>query len=234
VVDELTRLGVDVFAQITPESTCLRLEYPTSDLDERIIYVTSSAGAFTPAEVEFLKARAVIIGASMRGEVGIDVIQALKDKETLLAADVQGFVRVARHGKLTYEAWPEKRKILACVDVLKTDAIEAKMLTNESDIIVAARMLSEMGPREIVLTHRDGVLVWADGRSYEAGFFPQKLIGRSGRGDTCVAGYVAKRLTSPPEEATIWAAAATSLKMEAEGPFRREIGLVDDLKRRRY
>jgi sugar/nucleoside kinase (ribokinase family) len=234
VVDELTRLGVDVFAQITPESTCLRLEYPTSDLDERIIYVTSSAGAFTPAEVEFLKARAVIIGASMRGEVGIDVIQALKDKETLLAADVQGFVRVARHGKLTYEAWPEKRKILACVDVLKTDAIEAKMLTNESDIIVAARMLSEMGPREIVLTHRDGVLVWADGRSYEAGFFPQKLIGRSGRGDTCVAGYVAKRLTSPPEEATIWAAALTSLKMEAEGPFRREIGLVDDLKRRMY
>ena len=116
----------------------------------------------------------------------------------------------------------------------KIDAVEAKILTNESDITTAARMLSEMGPREIVLTHRDGVLVWADGRCYEAGFFPQKLIGRSGRGDTCVAGYVAKRLASSPEEATIWAAALTSLKMEAEGPFRREIGLVEDLKRRMY
>ena len=234
VADELTRLGVDVFARFTPESTCLKIVYPTSDPDERVIYVTGSAGAFTPAEVESLKARAVLIGASMRGEVGMEVIEALNNKETLLAADVQGFVRVARHGKLVYEAWPEKQKILACVDVLKTDAVEAKMLTGKSDIRVAARMLSEMGPREIVLTHRDGVLILADGQFYEAGFFPQALIGRSGRGDTCVSAYVAKRLTSPPDEAAIWAAAVTSLKMEAEGPFRREIDLVEDLKRRMY
>ena len=234
VADELTRLGVDVFARFTPESTCLRIEYPTSNPDERVIYVTSSAGAFTTTEVESLEARAVIIGASMRGEVGLDVVEALKNKKTLIAADVQGFVRVARHGKLVYEDWPEKRKILACVDVLKTDAVEAKMLTNESDIKVAARILSEMGPREIVLTHREGVLVRADSRYYEEGFFPQELVGRSGRGDTCVAAYVAKRLTSAPDEATFWAAAVTSLKMEAEGPFRREIGLVEDLKCKMY
>jgi len=234
VVDELTRLGVDVFARFTPESTCLRIEYPTSNPDERVIYVTSSAGAFTTTEVESLEARSVIIGASMRGEVGHDVVEALKNKETLIAADVQGFVRVAHRGKLVSEAWPEKQKILACVDVLKTDAVEAKMLTGESDIKVAARILSEMGPREIVLTHRDGVLVRADGRCHEAGFFPQELVGRSGRGDTCVAAYVAKRLTASPDEATLWAAAVTSLKMEAEGPFRREIGLVEDLKRRMY
>ena len=234
VVDELTRLGADVFARFTPESTCLKIVYPTSNPDERVIYVTSSAGAFTPAEVESLKARAVLIGASMRGEVGMEVIEALNNKETLLAADVQGFVRVARHGKLVYEAWPEKCRVLACVDVLKTDAVEAKMLTGKSDIRAAARMLSEMGPREIVLTHRDGVLILADGHFYEAGFFPQALIGRSGRGDTCVAAYIAKRLTSPPDEAAIWAAAVTSLKMEAEGPFRREIDLVEDLKRRMY
>jgi sugar/nucleoside kinase (ribokinase family) len=234
VVEELTRLGVDVYAQITPQSTCLQIEYPTSNLDERIIYVTSSAGAFTPAEVELLQARAIIIGASMRGEVGLEVIEALKNKETLLAADVQGFVRVSRHGKLSYEVWPEKRKILALVDVLKTDAIEAMMLTNESDITAAARMLSEMGPREVVLTHRDGVLVYAEGQFYAAHFFPQELIGRSGRGDTCVAGYMAKRLTSPPDEATVWAAAVTSLKMEAEGPFRRKIERVEDLRRRMY
>lgn len=234
VVDELTRLGVDVFARFTPESTCLRIEYPTSNPDERVIYVTSTAGAFTTSEVESLRARAILIGASMRGEVGLEVVEALKKKETLIAADVQGFVRVARHGKLAYEAWPEKRKILACVDVLKTDAVEAKMLTGESDITAAARILSGMGPREIVLTHRNGVLVRADGQCYEASFFPQQLIGRSGRGDTCVAAYIAKRLTAPPDEATLWAAAVTSLKMESEGPFRREIGLVEDLKRRMY
>jgi len=34
VVEKLKHLGVDVFLHISPQSTCLRLEYPTSNLDE--------------------------------------------------------------------------------------------------------------------------------------------------------------------------------------------------------
>jgi sugar/nucleoside kinase (ribokinase family) len=234
VVDELTRLGIDVFTRASLQSTCLRLEYPTPNVDERVIYVTSTAGAFTPAEVESLQARAFLIGASMRGEVSLEVIQELRKKDTLLAADVQGFIRVTRDGRLVHEAWPEKRQVLAHVDVLKADAVEAKMLTGEADITLAARMLADMGPSEIVLTHRDGLLVYTDGQYYEASFFPQKLVGRSGRGDTCIAAYIAKRLTAPAVEATTWAAAVTSLKMEAEGPFHREIDEVEDLIRRMY
>jgi len=234
VIDELAQLGVDVFAHFSPKSTCLRLEYPTSNVDERVIYVTSTAGAFTPSEVDLLETRAFLIGASMRGEVSLEVVETVGKNSALVAADVQGFVRVDRGGKLVDEAWPEQLKLLACVDILKTDAVEAKMLTGETEIKAAARQLAAMGPREIVLTHRDGVLVYADGQYCEAGFFPKKLVGRSGRGDTCVAAYVAKRLIASPYEATVWAAAVTSLKMEAEGPFRREIGQVKDLIRRMY
>jgi len=39
VAEKLKGLGVDVFAHISSQSTCLRLEYPTSNLDERVIYV---------------------------------------------------------------------------------------------------------------------------------------------------------------------------------------------------
>jgi sugar/nucleoside kinase (ribokinase family) len=234
VIDALTRLGVDVLARATPQSTCLRLEYPTSNVDERVIYVTSSAGAFTSAEVQPLQARAILIGASMRGEVGMDVIQELGKKDTLLAADVQSFIRVERDGILVPEPWPEKEQVMAHLDVLKTDAVEAELLTGESDIKVAARMMADMGPSEIVLTHRDGLLVYAGGQFNEAGFFPKELVGRSGRGDTSVAAYVAKRLTGSPAEAAVWAAAVVSLKLEAEGPFRREISEVEDLIRTRY
>jgi sugar/nucleoside kinase (ribokinase family) len=234
VVDELRRLGVDVFARVTPRSTCLRLEYPTSDVDQRVITVTSTAGPFTPEEVEGLQARAFVIGASMRGEVSLAVIEELARVETFIAADVQGFVRVARAGRLAYEAWPEKRIVLAHVDMLKTDAVEAHMLTGTADVRVAARMLAALGPSEIVLTHRDGVLVYAGDQFYEAGFFPHKLVGRSGRGDTCIAAYVARRLTGSPAEATVWAAAVTSLKMESEGPFRRDLREAEELMRSRY
>jgi sugar/nucleoside kinase (ribokinase family) len=234
VVDGLERLGVQVFAEVTPESTCLRLDYPSADVDERVIYVTSTAGTFTSQQTSDVQAGVFVIGASLRGEVPLDVIEAAAAKGVRLAADVQGWVRAVREGKLVYKAWPEKEAILAHVDILKTDAVEAEMLTGQPDIRVAARMLADLGPGEIVLTHRDGLLVHADGQSHEAGFFPTELVGRSGRGDTCLAAYVSQRLVASPAEATIWAAAVTSLKMEAEGPFRREIREVEDLIQQRY
>jgi len=234
VAEEMRQLGVDVFVRTTPQSTCLRLVYPTVNVDQRTIYVTSTAGPFTPAEVEGIQARAFCIGASMRGEVNVEVVEELARKDTVLAADVQSFLRVNRDGVLIPEAWPEKEQVLAHLDVLKTDAVEAELLTGESDIEVAAKKAAGLGPREIVLTHRDGLLVYAQGQFHQAGFFPKKLVGRSGRGDTCIASYLAKRLSASPQEATTWAAAVTSLKMEAEGPFRRTIHEVEKLIDRMY
>jgi len=234
VIDELKALGVHVFAKATPHSTCLRLEYPSSNPDERVIYITSSAGPFTPSEVVGISAKAFVIGASVRGEVPVEVIQELRKKDTLISVDLQGFIRVVRDGKLIFEPWPEKERVLSMVDVLKTDAVEAELLTAEKDIRVAAKRIVDWGPREVVLTHRDGILVYDGGDFYEADFYPEKLVGRSGRGDTCLASYVARRLNGPPSEAILWAAALTSLKMEAEGPFKRDSREVEELIRRRY
>lgn len=234
VVRALEEIGVTVFATATSDSTCLRLEYPTSNVDQRVIYVTSTAGAFTVAEVRDVEAQAFVVSSSIRGEVGLDVIQALAKKDTVLAVDVQGFVRVLRAGKLVHEPWPEKESVLALVDILKTDAVEAERLTGESDIHAAAKQLAALGPSEIVLTHRNGLLVYAEGQFHETGFYPKELVGRSGRGDTCLSSYTARRFTASPAEATIWAAAATSLKMEAEGPFRRDIHDVEELIQRKY
>ena len=234
VVEKLKHLGVDLFVHISPKSTCLRLEYPTSNLDERIIYVKSSAGAFTPAEVEKIQARAIVISASMRDEVGLEVIKELTKKKTILAADVQSFIRVNYNGKLVPKEWPEKQLILSHIKVLKTDAVEAEILTGTSNIREAAQKISDLGPQEVIITHRNGLLVYTDGQFHEKNFFPNQLIGRSGRGDTCIAAYIAKRLSTSPQEATIWAAAVTSLKMEAEGPFQRTIEEVNHLIRTKY
>ncbi len=134
VVRALEKLGIRVFAHFAPVSTCLRLEYPTSNVDERTIYVLSSAGPFSPAEVQEVQARAFVVGASVRGEVSLEIVKNLAGKDSLLAMDVQGFIRVVRNKKLIHASWPEKREVLACVDVLKSDAVEAKLLTGEDDI----------------------------------------------------------------------------------------------------
>ena len=234
VVEKLKDLDVDVFAHLSPQSTCLRLEYPTSDVDERVIYVTSSAGPFTTAEVEKIQAKAIVIGASMRDEISLELIEELAQKNTILAADVQSFIRVNDNGKLVPKEWLERNSILARLDILKTDAVEAGLLFGECDLYTAAKKMHNLGPQEVIITHRDGLLVYANGNFYEEKFFPKKIIGRSGRGDTCIASYAAKRLSASPQEATVWAAAVTSLKMEAEGPFQRNIEEVNNLIQNKY
>ncbi len=232
VVTELTRLGVMVLARATPASTHLRLTYPTANLDERTIELTSSAGPFAVEEMAEVQARAFAIGASVRGEVPDEVVETLAAKAAIVALDVQGFIRVVRDGILTFDDWPGKESILRHVTVLKTDAVEARLITGESDRHVAAKRLAAYGPREVLLTHGGGVLVYHDGSFHEAPFVPKEVRGRSGRGDTCTSAYLARRLTAPPGEAVIWAAAVTSLKLEAEGPFRREVAEVETVYQR--
>lgn len=234
VVHKFCEAGVDCFVTYTTHSTCMKLEYPTTDPDIRSLSVACTAGTITAGEVEGMQAKAAVIGTSLRGEVGADVIQSLKQKGMLVAADMQGFVRVLHGESLVYEPWEEMPAVLADLDILKSDAVEAEFLTGENDIYRAAQIFASMGPAEIVLTHKDGVLVYAEGSYHEAKFFPQKLNGRSGRGDTCLGAYVSMRLSRPPAEAGIWAAAVTSLKMESLGTFNRSVGEVEDLIHSKY
>jgi len=139
VVDKFTQSGIDCYATYTSQSTLLKLEYPTADPDIRMLSVTSIAGSIAASEVESIDARAAVIGSSLRGEVGMDVIHTLKDKNMLVAADMQGFVRVLRGVELKYEPWDEMASTLGLIDVVKSDAVEAEFLTGETDIYKAAK-----------------------------------------------------------------------------------------------
>lgn len=229
VVDQLLDLGIAVFPTYTSHSTCLRLFYPTRDPDERVLSVTDTAGPFTLDQIRGLAAKASLITGSLRGEVSLEIVHELRAKSQLLAADVQAFFGIqSPDGALIYADWPERFQVLAQLDILKADSTEAGILTGEADLRKAARILTDWGPKEIVLTRRDGVLVFASGRFYEAPFCPEKLVGRSGRGDTCIGAYLARRLSASPEDATLWAAAVTSLKLEAEGPIKRQLHEVEE------
>jgi sugar/nucleoside kinase (ribokinase family) len=234
VVAKFNLAGIDCYPTYSSQSTLMQLYYPTTDPDIRTLSVAGTAGSISVKEVEDLEMKAAAINSSLRGEVGLDVIRKLKEKRVLLAADMQGYVRVLRGQELKYEPWSGMQETLACLDILKSDAVEAEFLTGETDIFKAAKAYAAMGPREIVLTHRDGLLILADGVFHELGFFPGNLSGRSGRGDTCIGAYVAKRISMSPLDAGIWAAAVTSLKMEKLGPFDRPIQDVEALIHARY
>lgn len=235
VVRSLEEFGVTVFPTATPSSTLMQLEYPTDNPDERILTVAGTAGSFTPDQVQPIDAKGFIISPSIRGEMPIETIREMRAKEAMISADAQGFIRVRRPDhRLEHVAWPEQEQTLALIDILKADIVEAEALTGEADMGRAANTLAAQGPKEVIITHRDGIYLLADGKVFEAEFHARSMEGRSGRGDTCVGSYVAARLELPPEEAIRWSAATTSLKMEAPGPIRRSYEEIVDLVQNTY
>jgi sugar/nucleoside kinase (ribokinase family) len=166
--------------------------------------------------------------------VSLEVIESLRSRGMRIAADLQGYIRVLRGTHVEHAPWPEKEAVCALLDIVKVDAVEASFLTGESDPRAACQQLARMGPSEIVLTRKDGVVVYDGGAFHEAPFHPARMDGRSGRGDTCLGSYVAMRTTESPAAATLWAAAVTSLKMEDLGRFHRARSDVEQLLRTAY
>ncbi len=235
VIKSLENAGIDAYPTYTETSTHMKLEYQTDNLDERILTCPVSAGTYTMDQFSDFEAKAYLINGSIRHEVPYEIVKYLSDRDGIVAADAQGFLRiVGKDNVLDNSDWPDKLKVLALIDILKADIVEAESLTGENDLHKAAKILANWGPKEIVLTHRNGIVVYANNEFYEETFFPNPLIGRSGRGDTCIASYASKRLTAKPAEAIKWSAAVTSLKMEAEGPIHRPVEDINELIERKY
>ncbi len=228
VVEVIRSAGIDCYPVYSPSSTLMTLEYKTQDVDKRNLYVKAVAGTIRPEDLDRLSARAVVVSPSIRGEVEPIFFNEMRKRQgLLLSADVQGFVRVLHGESLVYEPWPEMVEVIRNLDVLKTDAVEAAYLTGEDNIEKAAKTSADIGAKEVLLSHSEGILVHAEGQFYHYQFHAESMAGRSGRGDTCVGSYVTKRLNLPPQEAGKWSAAATSLKIERPGVFDRSVEEVE-------
>ena len=229
VVEKLRADGIDCYPVYSPFSTLMTLEYKTLDVDKRNLYVKHIAGTIHPEHLDGLMARAIAVSPSIRGEVEPAFFHAMRLREgVLLAADVQGFVRVLRGQDLVYEPWDEMAEVLSDLDVLKSVAVEAKYLTGETDIEKAAAFYAQQGAKEILLTHANGVLVHTNGQNFHYEFHSKSMDGRSGRGDSCLGSYISARLSLPPFEAGKYSAAVTSMKVEKFGVFDRTIAEVED------
>jgi sugar/nucleoside kinase (ribokinase family) len=233
LLNELEQEGVRVFAAAAPETSGIENIYNSADMERRTCKLIAFAGPFRQEQVPDLTAQVYLITPIIAGEVDLSLLKSLAARGPV-GLDVQGFVRVreddhpsAGSGQaLVFRQWPDMAEGLAHVTYLKVDRAEAELLTGQTDLRVAARQLAEYGPREIVVTQSSGVTVYADDRIYRAPFTPRSLDGRTGRGDTCFATYVGKRLSASAEEACRFAAAVTTLKQEQPGPWR---GTLDDV-----
>ncbi len=210
--------NITVFSLKSGYSTFIRNVYLTPDRERRESWVDRRIEPYRPEEVPDVDAAIYHLAGLMRGDVGHDMIQLVAQKG-MVALDVQGILRVVEDRRMIYRDWPEKKEYLKKIHFLKTDALEAEILTGTDQLSDAARILHGWGAREIMITHNSNVLVYDGNQIYTQPLKPRNLTGRTGRGDTCFSGYITERLSNGPADALKTAAALVSLKMETPGPF---------------
>lgn len=223
LLDELRALGVTVVNLPTAVSTTFRNIYDPADPDARRQRVDAIAAPIRAADLPALDARIWQIGPLTRREGDLGLIAACARRGGLVAMDVQGFTREVVGGRVTPAAPARSLRALRRLDVLKADDAELLSYTGAPDIDGGARRLHEAGVSEILVTYasRGSTVFGRGGRIEIAAVPPRRHVDPTGCGDTYLAAYLVRRLTSDDLcDCAEFAAAVASLKIEQRGPFR--------------
>ena len=192
-----------------------------ADQNVRHQRVRAKADPFTIESVKDVKARYIVLGSLLADDFPLEVIQYLSTRGTLVV-DAQGYLREVRGEKVYAIDWKEKREALKYIDILKVNEYEAEVLTGTAHLHKAAETLASWGVKEVLLTQGSfGSTLLADGQFYDIpAYEPLNIVDATGCGDTFVMGYVYKRAQGASvDEAGHFAAAVSTLKLEASGPF---------------
>ncbi|MCK4382037.1 MAG: hypothetical protein KAW66_01970, partial [Candidatus Lokiarchaeota archaeon] len=237
ILDSFEKHDIKYFAYPAKETSGIKNIYSSQNMEYRSYEPLGFAGAFKKEEIPDIITKFFVIGSIIAGEIDLELLEYLNEKYSgKLGLDIQGFLRGVKDNKMQYFSLTENEKveIISKVDYLKVDETEAKVLTNLSSLTKAGKHLIKLGPREVLITHENGINVNLKDESY---FFPWKnrnSIGRTGRGDTAFISYLGSRITKSPEDSLRFSAALTSLKMESIEPFSLPLSAVEKIIREEY
>lgn len=228
-LDSFTINKDDVYCSYCNDSTTMRNEYFTPDKEKRNSTCLSCAEPFTINDLPIVDAKIYHFAGLLYGEFPNEMIIECS-KKGAVALDVQACLRHAdmTDGSMYFEDWEDKKKILPYITYLKTDAAEAEIMTGTDDREKAAKILFDLGAREVLITHNTEVLVYDGKKIYTCPIRARNLSGRTGRGDTTFAAYINERLNYSVEEALLNATATVSLKMETPGPIKQSRKDIED------
>ncbi len=113
----------------------------------------------------------------------LDVLNQM-ERPTLVALDTMNFWIEGKREDLL--------KVLARVDVLLINDTEARMLAREPNLVKAARAITEMGPRTVVIKRGEyGSLLLSNSQFFFAPAYPlESVFDPTGAGDTFAGGFM--------------------------------------------
>ncbi len=200
-------------------TTSIENIYHSEDREKRTVTLLSRGDAFNLDDIPSVRTKIIHFAGLFAGEIPDACIIPLSGKGRI-GIDAQGFLRREENRSLIFRDWERKRELLPYVTYFKADAAEGEIITGTADRYEAALKLTEWGAQEVMISHHHEVIVASQGRIFKSPLSPDNLTGRTGRGDTVFAAYLAKRLHTDIQSSLDFAAALVSIKLENPGPFR--------------
>ena len=219
-VEEIRAKGIKVTVIPSRRTVYFENTYGENQ-DNRTQRVLAKADPFTVEQLKNINAHIFHLGSLLADDFSLDVVKYLSTKG-ILAVDAQGYLREVRDEKVYPTDWTDKTKALKYIDILKVNEHEMEVLTGQTDIKKAALQLAEWGVKEILITLGSlGSIIYAEGIFHKIPAYPPKdIVDATGCGDTYATGYLYMRNKGASyEEAGCSAAAMSTLKLEASGPF---------------
>lgn len=220
VVSDLRTKGIALKVFPSVHTVYFENIYPENQ-NLRIQKVAQKADAFTIAQLAGIDAKIFHLGPLLADDIPVDIIRILSRK-AMVSLDVQGYLREVRNGNVCAIDWAVKKEVLQYVHILKANESEMELLTGSTDVYQAAKVLSDWGVKEVVITLGNmGSVIYADDIFYRIpAYTPVSVVDATGCGDTYMAGYLYQRVRGAnPQEAGEFAAAMATLKIESSGPF---------------
>lgn len=220
VVEKLRENGLQVKAFPISGTVFFENSYG-KNLDHRRQKVLHEADPFSPGQMEGVEAGIFHLGTLLKGDIPASVINMLA-KKGKISLDVQGCLRTVHNQQVIPDDWKEKKEIMPCIQFLKANEEEVKVVTGVSDPLEGAKILAAWGVQEVVLTlGSKGSVIHHEGQFYRVpAFRPAQEVDATGCGDTYMAGYLYQRSKGIPiQPSGEFAAAMAAMKMEKSGPF---------------
>lgn len=175
---------------------------------------------FNPVVPDTFKAASVVVLGNLAPANQASVISQLTNSKALIILDTMNFWM---DNTLT-----ELLEVIKAVDVITINDEEARQLTDESSLVVAARKIHEMGPKFVVIKKGEhGALLFNENNVFSAPALPlEAVFDPTGAGDTFAggfSGYLTKTNDFSYENmkrALIYGSAMASFCVEEFGPER--------------
>jgi sugar/nucleoside kinase (ribokinase family) len=222
LLGELKDAGVAVFNLPSGVTTTFRNVYPSSNPDVRVQRVDACAGPIAAAALPDVRARIWQIGPLTKSDVALAMIGRCAGLGGLVGMDVQGLTREVVEGQVRASGPAADMGDLRDLDVLKADEEEILTYTGAGSVEAAVAQVRAAGVREVLITYGSGgaVIYGAGAKIPIAAVPPRRMVDATGCGDTYLAAYLARRITSDDLcECGEFAAAAAAINIERFGAF---------------